>query len=127
MMSKEEFERRFAENYKSAKLKDRGTKKWTAMMLPEHTIDLRKDEANYGKVDRPQLDQYDLDYIQDEVQRAITIKSQVTIKLWADGEFKKLRGTIEDVNLVKRYIEVEDSFNTLRYSFDDVVGIQLEG
>ncbi|PUB08215.1 YolD-like protein [Paenisporosarcina sp. OV554] len=127
MMSKEEFERRFAVNYKSAKLKDRGNKKWTAMMLPEHVAELRTDEANYDKVDRPQLNQYDMEYIQDEIQRAVTSKSEVTLRFWMNGEFKYRKGTIEEVNLMKRYIDVEDPFDTSRYNFDDIVGIQLEG
>lgn len=68
MTDKEIFEASFADIYENAKFKDRGNKKWTAMMLTEHLTELRQDEANYGKVPRPQLDQYDLEYIQDEIQ-----------------------------------------------------------
>lgn len=127
MSSKDEFAAQFEKVYQTAKKSDRGNKKWTAMMLPEHTTQLRQDAVNYGKVTRPQLDQYELEYIQDEIQRAVAIKSEITIKLWFDGEFKYSRGTIEEVNLMKRYLEVEDPFNTSRYKFSDIVGIQLEG
>jgi hypothetical protein len=127
MMSKAEFEKRFAENYKTAKLKDRGNKKWTAMMLPEHTAQLRQDDANYEKVKRPLLDEYDLEYIQDEINRAITLKSEVKIKLWIEGEFEFRRGTIDKVNLAKRYIEIEDPFGSERLSLEDIVGVLLEG
>jgi hypothetical protein len=57
MMSKDEFEARFADVYATAKMRDRGSIKWTAMMLPEHTSQLREDVANYEKAERPQLDE----------------------------------------------------------------------
>ena len=37
-------------------LKDRGSIKWTAMMLPEHVGLLRKLESGQDKVKRPVLD-----------------------------------------------------------------------
>src|SRR4051794_22869882 len=113
-MSGEDFHERFTEIYNKAKLTDRGNKKWTAMMLPEHLTELRQDEANYNKVPRPHLDKYDLEYIQDEMKRAITMKSAVLIKLWNDGVFSFRQGTIDEVNLTKRFIVIEDPFGSDR-------------
>jgi len=127
MISKEEFAERFAKVYKTAKMRDRGSIKWTAMMLPEHTTQLREDKANYNKVERPQLDDSDMDYIHDEINRAITSKSEVIIKLWIDGEFIYYSGTINEVNLIKRFLKLEVLSNIEKLNLDQIVGIQLEG
>ncbi|MDE1442222.1 YolD-like family protein, partial [Bacillus licheniformis] len=41
---------------KDDNLKDRGSIKWTAMMLPEHVVLLRELESIQNKVKRPVLD-----------------------------------------------------------------------
>ncbi|WP_186318725.1 YolD-like family protein, partial [Bacillus licheniformis] len=41
---------------KDDNLKDRGSIKWTAMMLPEHVSLLRELESRQNKVKRPVLD-----------------------------------------------------------------------
>lgn len=38
-------------------IKDRGTKKWTSIMLPEHVKALRELNAELNKVEKPILDE----------------------------------------------------------------------
>ncbi|MCM2988297.1 YolD-like family protein [Bacillus safensis] len=38
-------------------LRDRGTFKWTAMMLPEHVAQLKHDLAETKKIDKPIIDE----------------------------------------------------------------------
>lgn len=51
-------------------IRDRGNIKWTAMMLSEHVAELQKwqNEDNYEE--RPQLDDFDLQAIQYEIEVA---------------------------------------------------------
>ncbi|ADP32277.1 hypothetical protein BATR1942_06615 [Bacillus atrophaeus 1942] len=37
-------------------LRDRGTIKWTSMMLPEHLLQLKQDLLDASKIEKPSLD-----------------------------------------------------------------------
>ncbi|MCY8467015.1 YolD-like family protein, partial [Bacillus atrophaeus] len=37
-------------------LRDRGTIKWTSMMLPEHLTQLKQDLLDVSKIEKPSLD-----------------------------------------------------------------------
>ena len=44
-------------------IKDRGTKKWVAMMLPEHVAAVKEELLNEKKIKKPELDQEKLNDI----------------------------------------------------------------
>lgn len=123
MMSKDKFAERFAEVYQTAQKLDRGSIKWTAMMLPEHTTQLREDKANYSKVDRPQLDEYDLQTLQEEIDRAIISKATTRTTTWQDGELNPIQGIIK--SMTHEDLVVEGPFGLMRVSLDSVVGVML--
>ena len=66
-------------------IRDRGNIKWTAMMLPEHVVELRKwmDQDNY--TERPELNEWDLQSIQEELEIAFKKQCETLIKTWANG------------------------------------------
>lgn len=123
MISQDEFAERFAEVYQTAKKRDRGSIKWTAMMLPEHTMQLREDVANYNKVERPQLDEYDLQTLQEEIERAIISKAETKTTTWRDGELSHIRGVIEEIML--KWLIIDGPFGSMSVSLDSVVGVML--
>ena len=123
MMSKDKFTERFAEVYQTAKRRDRGSIKWTAMMLPEHTMQLREDKANYEKVSKPQLDEYDLQTLQEEIDRAIISKSESRTTTWRDGEFSHIPGVIKEMN--HENLVIDGPYGLMRVSLDSVVGVML--
>ena len=59
--------------------RDRGTIKWTAMMLTEHIKLLREwyDEDNF--VLEPQLDEFDFEELAHQIQTAVQMHSMVLI------------------------------------------------
>lgn len=52
-------------------LRYRGTMKWTAMMLPEHVKMLRDEFIEYDKVDKPTLDEHQLEEINSTILEAM--------------------------------------------------------
>lgn len=58
-------------------IKDRGSIKWQGMMLPEHVA-----KINYWRnkryEERPQLDDFDLQSIQEEIESAYTRKQKLS-------------------------------------------------
>ena len=54
-----------------SKVRDRGSKKWVAMMLPEHVQLLRQYNEDIKKIPRPNLDEFDLLAIQEQIEIAM--------------------------------------------------------
>lgn len=92
-----------------SRLQDRGSKKWVAMMLPEHVALLRQYSEEIKREPKPELNEWDYDAIQHTLDAAIKSKADTKIKRWKNGEFIYNRGTVERGNLQKRN-RIERSF-----------------
>lgn len=105
--------------------RDRGKIKWTAMMLPEHISLLREWQAEDDFVQRPELTEWDLENIQEELERGLKMKSQTLVETWRDGKVTKYQGTIESIDLHNRRIMLQDPFDVERIKFEDIVSVQI--
>ncbi|MDN4495488.1 YolD-like family protein [Ureibacillus aquaedulcis] len=72
-------------------LKDRGNKKWTAMMLTEHVSDLRDWYESDFDVPEPDYDEVSLSSIADDLNIAYQAKSTVRIYYWSNKRQKYMR------------------------------------
>lgn len=106
-----------------SKVRDRGSKKWVAMMLPEHVQMIRDYNEEVKKVPRPQLDEWDLHAIENTIQIAIKLKCEVLLKVWRDGEIKLYGGNIINVDLINRKLDLENPFGIKKYTFDEIVDV----
>lgn len=125
MTDNEYFHEHFLEVYESAKYHDRGSKKWVAMMLPEHVKLLREYSAEIKRDPRPDLNEWDLEAIHDCLQLAMTSKSDIKIKWWRDGQFIYHRGTIESSDLTRRTLELNDPFSLIKLNLDEIVDVTI--
>lgn len=105
--------------------RDRGTKKWTAIMLPEHVKELRNWEEDDGKVERPELDEFELTLLAEEIERAHKSKSTIKLTYWKDGYLKDDYGEVIEINTKSKSIVVDDPFSTIRYKFDEIISVSL--
>lgn len=103
-------------------LKDRGRTKWTAMMLPEHLRLLREWQEEDNKTERPILDEFDLQLIGEEIERAYLSKSEVRIKTWKYGYEKQYRGTIVHIN--PHYLVYDDPFGEHVLYLKDITSVE---
>lgn len=111
-------------------LKDRGRTKWTAMMLTEHLQLLREWQNEDNLTPRPTLDEFDLQLIGEEIERAYNSQSEVRIKTWNDGYIKQHRGKIIEINSSLKYLVYDHPFGTSRLQLGDIISIDnldLEG
>ncbi|QFF98897.1 YolD-like family protein [Psychrobacillus glaciei] len=106
-------------------IKDRGTKKWTAMMLPEHVSLIRKFNEESKKSPRPQLDEWDLDIIQEYIQIAKQRNVDIEIKTWNDGAFIFNIGKFTWVDLNRRKVEMENAFKSFVIRLDEIVDVTI--
>ncbi|AYC29631.1 YolD-like family protein [Paenisporosarcina cavernae] len=89
-------------------IKDRGNIKWTSLFLPEHVKAMREWQEDIGKVDKPLLDEFDLQMLQEELEIALQTQKEVRIREWKDGVFVLHRGVIVGANSQK--LTYEDPF-----------------
>lgn len=106
-------------------IKDRGAIKWQGMMLTEHVNILKEWEEENEKVKQPELDEFELTLIADEIERAHKSKTTIKIKYWRDGYLKNDYGKVIDIDTTSKSIVIDDPFGTTRYPFDEIVSVSL--
>lgn len=95
-------------------------------MLPEHVTKINdwRNKKNYEE--RPQLDDFDLQSIQEEIEAAYKRKCQTLIVTWADGKFMMRGGIIIEINTQSMCIFLDNPFGVERVSVNDIVGAQIK-
>ncbi|NYF23409.1 YolD-like family protein [Sporosarcina sp. JAI121] len=105
--------------------RDRGTKKWAmSMILPEHLVELRNWMEKEHYEERPELSEWDLQAIQEEIEVAYKRKCQTLIKTWKDGKIMTRGAIIEIIDVHSRCVVLDDPFGLERIPISDIVGVQ---
>lgn len=105
-------------------IRDRGNIKWTAMMLSEHVRELRKwvDQDNY--TERPELNEWDLQSIQEELELVYKSQCETLIQTWDSGRINRHHGKVEDVDLKRLCIILKNQFGTEIIRVSDIINVQ---
>jgi len=121
---------------KDDNLKDRGSIKWTAMMLPEHVGLLRELESRQNKVKRPVLDMSQIEEMEMAISEAMEFNNSVQFSVFKPlpmlngpetGEIVQIEGHIHYINQIHKVFHVVDSKgDTNLIKFEDVVGIEIK-
>ncbi|MHA6259627.1 YolD-like family protein [Sporosarcina sp. CAU 1771] len=104
---------------------DRGNIKWTAMMLPEHVKKLRHWQQVNEEVEKPELNEFELELISDEVTRAYASKLSVQLTYWREGKLANDYGKVIEIDLLSKTIVLDDPFTVTRYKFEEITAVSL--
>jgi hypothetical protein len=87
-------------------IRDRGTIKWTAMMLPEHVKMLREHQngLSYGK--KPVLDEQKYEEFNETICIAMEENSTLKFTYYQKGEIKQLAGHVHYVDEFKKQLRI---------------------
>ena len=102
--------------------KDRGNKKWTAMMLIEHRDRLKELKEHEDDKEKPILDDQEKEVINTKLQQAIHNNLSVTIKYYEDKRFKTITGTIKKTDVNQGVIFISDK----KIKVENLLGIKLK-
>lgn len=106
--------------------KDRGMIKWQGMMLTEHVKLIKEWREEDNRVPMPELDEWDLQSIQEELELSIKRKCEVRIQSWRNWEFVYHTGIVENIDYKRRQITYKDSKGLLhRLEVSEVTSIHL--
>ena len=106
-------------------IKDRGSTKWQGMFLTEHVQMLREWREEDKLVPKPDLDEWDLQYIQEELEIAMKRKCEVRIQSWKDGKYHYHKGTIEAMDINSKTVVYDDPFGLHRLPVEEITAINL--
>ncbi|WP_025783289.1 YolD-like family protein [Sporosarcina sp. D27] len=104
--------------------RDRGKIKWTAMMLPEHISLLREWQKEDDYVKQPDLTDFDLQDIQEQLESAMMRKCMTQIRSWKEGKVTGYLGTVEEIDVHKQLIVLQDPFEIERILATDIIAVQ---
>ena len=108
-------------------LKDRGNKKWTAMMLIEHRKRLKELKESEKDREKPILDDQEKAAINSKLQQAVQMKLPVEIKYYEDKRFKIASGVIRKVNLNQKEVIISEKTDAQqKISINNLLDLRLK-
>ncbi|MGD6794702.1 YolD-like family protein [Metabacillus indicus] len=95
-------------------IRDRGSIKWTSMMLPEHVKELRKYiNEDYYNVQEPVPDEQQLEEINSLILEAMELNIFLSFTIYKDKRLKEVSGHIHYIDHVKQEFKIYDKDNHL--------------
>lgn len=76
-------------------INDRGMKKWTQMMLPEHRAMLKELDCKKQYSPKPDLDEQEIEEMVRCAQEAFAMGVPVTFTCWTTGQVENITGIIQ--------------------------------
>jgi hypothetical protein len=90
-------------------LKDRGSKKWTSLMLVEHKKRLKKLKEKEKKLTKPELDDQRKEEINLKIKQALNKNLQLKLTYFQDSSFLECRGKIKKIDTIEKNIIIIDN------------------
>ena len=87
--------------------KDRGTIKWTSLMLPEHIQRLRAWENELNDTPPKEKADWELEALHQTIQQAYELKMPITFTLYKQGTWQTTTGVITTIDVNKKHLLLE--------------------
>ncbi|CAI6275266.1 SPbeta prophage-derived putative protein YolD [Bacillus subtilis] len=105
-------------------LRDRGTIKWTSMMLPEHLTQLKQDLIDVSKIEKPSLDDQQIEEMDLLVSEALEFNKELKFKLFNNGFVENVNGRVHYINFEQHRLHVKDqNDNTIYINMNNIIGV----
>ncbi len=106
-------------------IRDRGTIKWTAMMLPEHVQSLKDVLVDEQRIKQPILDEQEIEEIEIIICEAMEYNTPVTFKVFNNGFVESITGTTHYINQLKSQIIFQDLDGYFHHiPFKNIISVQ---
>ncbi|WP_411347190.1 YolD-like family protein [Paenibacillus sp. WLX2291] len=105
---------------------DRGNKKWSAMLLPEHRDRLRQMAEDERKVKRPSLDDDQWQELNHQLQTCLTGQYQVRIVYFERQAWVEAIGSIKKCDMLERLLYMfKHDAQVITISLHDIQTIEI--
>lgn len=107
-------------------VRDRGTKKWTSLMLPVHLKKLEEIEIKTEKVEKPLLDEYEWEEIERQIGSSLETHTPIILKVYKKGNLNYRGGIVVKVDPIHKRIEIKtDDDEHEKLSIAEIVGVEV--
>lgn len=89
-------------------INDRGTIKWTSMMMPEHQNMLKEMWSQKEWKEKPMLDEHLINEINLTLQEALANDLTIEIEYFKNHDYHKMKGRLLGVNPLLNYVRIND-------------------
>jgi len=108
-------------------IKDRGTKKWTSIMIPELITDLQHafyEDAN--RTDKPIIDEYQQAEFDESICYAMEYNYPVEFTLWIKGYTETVKGNVHFVDYIQKHFRLKQSNGDLAIvKMNDIIRVKV--
>lgn len=105
-------------------IKDRGTIKWTAFMMPEQVKLEKQYWMEQNKISKPELDEQQIEEINLKIESAMEFNEQLTFYYYINGEIRFIIGKVHYVDTLRREFRIMDEHENVNIiKFDDLVDV----
>lgn len=102
-------------------INDRGSKKWTALMLPEHIAELKELFAEQDHKEKPILDEQQLIENEMLLNQAIEGDLTITVKYFKDYNYHFAEGKVLFIQSQDRYLQLDK----VKINLDSIVEVNV--
>lgn len=106
-------------------LKDRGTIKWTSMMLTEHVQLLKQWDVEDGYTEKPDLTTWELEDLQQTIEQAMRTEQQLELTIWMNGQKYSYIGLIKKLHLENQELYFETLVEVRKISISSIIAACL--
>ncbi len=99
--------------------------KWQgAFFMPEHVKMMHDAKRDELRVNKPILDEYQIEEYEQIMHQAMEFNFKVKLKVWEDGFIQEYTGMLRRLDELNKviYLEIDDN-NLIKKRFSDIVGI----
>ncbi|QIW79951.1 YolD-like family protein [Bacillus tequilensis] len=105
-------------------LRDRGTIKWTSMMLPEHLTQLKQDLVDVSKIEKPSLNDQQIEEMDLLVSETLEFNKELRFKLFNNGFVENVTARVHYINFEQQKLHVKDqNDNTVYINMNNIIGV----
>ncbi|MFS0749509.1 YolD-like family protein [Oceanobacillus sp. 1P07AA] len=107
---------------------DRGTIKWTAMMMPEHVELLNQLKEKQNRKQKPILDEQQFEENGFQLMIAHKDNLLVNIKYYSNYDYHNIKGYVDKINYQHKYVSVVEKISSeddTRINFDVILEVTI--
>lgn len=87
---------------------DRGTIKWTSMMMPEHIEILKQINEQQEWKEKPMISEYQKEEINLALQLALKDDLTIELEYFKNHDHHKIKGNLLGVDVLNQFVTIED-------------------
>lgn len=103
---------------------DRGSLKWTSLMIPEHKKMLQEMYAELEHIEQPELDEQEKERLNQTLITAMEYDRPIQLSVYEEGAIHMMKGKVKTYNSTDRSFSFTTEEEFLHINMDNITDIQ---